>query len=78
MRSLEYLFRLAINRMFTIEPSKVYSQWIDNKMRTYSPWDETALNLIGKWEKKASHNIHAQWLLNLRERARAISQKKTQ
>ena len=52
-----------INTMFTAEPSRVYSQWEGTKMRADPARGETELYFEGKWEKEASHNTHAQDLI---------------
>ena len=56
-----------INRLVTTEPSKVYSQREDNKMRKDPPRGETKQYLKNIWEKEASHNTQAHWLMDLKE-----------
>eukprot|EP00064_Thunnus_orientalis_P013602 superscaffoldBa00002245_g13641 len=56
----------GINRMFSTEPSKVYSHWQGNNTRTDPPKAETEQYWKSIWEKEASHNINAQWLVDLR------------
>ncbi len=55
-----------INRMFSTEPSKVYSQWQGNNTRSDPPRAETEQYWKNIWEKEASHNTNAQWLEDLR------------
>ena len=51
-----------INRIFTTEPSEVYSQWEGNKMRTDLPRGESELYWKVIWEKEASNNTSVdQW-----------------
>jgi len=50
-----------INRMFSIEPSKVYSQWQGNNTEVYPPMAETEQYWRRIWEKEALHNTNAKW-----------------
>uniref|UniRef100_A0A7N8XHF5 Reverse transcriptase domain-containing protein n=1 Tax=Mastacembelus armatus TaxID=205130 RepID=A0A7N8XHF5_9TELE len=55
-----------INRMFSTEPSKVYSQWEGSNTRADPPRLETERYWKNIWEREASHNTSAQWLADLR------------
>uniref|UniRef100_A0A3B5PPD0 Reverse transcriptase domain-containing protein n=1 Tax=Xiphophorus maculatus TaxID=8083 RepID=A0A3B5PPD0_XIPMA len=56
-----------INRLFSTQPAKVYSQWQGNNNRVDPPRLETEQYWKGIWEREASHNSNAQWLISLRE-----------
>ncbi len=55
-----------INKMFSTEPAKVYSQWQGNNNRSDPPRAETEKYWKNIWEREASHNTDAQWLVDLR------------
>ena len=55
-----------INKLFSTEPAKVYSQWQGNNNRSDPPRAEVEKYWKDIWEREASHNTDAQWLVDLR------------
>lgn len=56
----------TINQLYSTEPSKVYTQWQGNTMRTTPPKLETKQYWNSIWEKDATLNGNAHWLVDLR------------
>ncbi|XP_078026439.1 uncharacterized protein LOC144464171 [Epinephelus lanceolatus] len=55
-----------INRLFSSEPAKVFSQWQGNNSRSDPLRAELETYWKGIWERAASHNTCARWLVDLR------------